>query len=250
MANETLVRVTTFSTSGLPRDRFVNDFAWIASGALTQSICDDIADDINTSFYNQVTAGISIDKMLSPVVDRSANKRQFDFYDVSGALGGGSVGSPAFQAFRTVGAHLGGADGLPSQIAACVSFHADTTGLVELGPVVTTLPTPDRAQDMGAPATHSGHTKPKSRRRGRVYIGPLDNAQVTTAGTGGEALFVFGAQGALQGAGAGLLADSPGEWAVWSRRDAAMQPVIGGFVDNAPDTVRHRASKANGRVTF
>jgi hypothetical protein len=37
---------------------------------------------------------------------------------------------------------------------------------------------------------------------------------------------------------------------VWSRADAEVYPVVGGFMDNRIDTQRRRAVKASVRTTF
>lgn len=254
MANETLVRVAFPSVSGLPRDVYVNDFAVRATGALTQAICDEIASDIMDHFYNLADGslgGETLSNFMSNVIDRGADKVKLNFYDVSGALGGGPVGSPAFISTGTLGGGFTGGShaNMPSAVAAIVSFHSDLTGVSEVGPIDAAIPTPEAAQDMGAPATHSGHTKPKARRRGRIYVGPL---LIDCAATSAGDVFVdINFQNILLNAASGLLAElNTGEWCVWSKRDAAFRAVTGGFISNGFATVRKRQAKANGRTAF
>lgn len=247
MANETLVRVTFQSTSGLPRDRFVNDWAFIASGPLTQAICDELADDLFSDFYNFTFGGDKVSNYIGDVVDRGTSKALLAFYDVSGHLGGTPAGSPAFTNARTLGAPSE-ATCMPEEVAYCLSFHADLTGTVERGPSSATIPTPDRAIDMGAPAVHTGFTKPRARRRGRIYLGPFTKASAVESG--GHIFANLNLQTVVQGAAASLLASTTTEWSVWSRTDSVFRPVTGGFNDNAFDTVRKRGTVANGRVLF
>lgn len=91
--------------------------------------------------------------------------------------------------------------------------------------------------------------QPQRRRRGRVYIGPLTQANNDSSGRPASA-----AISVLQGAGAALLAASDAdldwEWVVFSRVNNTAIGVINGWVDNEWDTQRRRGRTATTRSTF
>lgn len=108
---------------------------------------------------------------------------------------------------------------LPPELAACLSFQAERVS----------------GQD-------------QARRRGRVYIGPLDTAMLT----GG--LLTAAVQSSLATAATALLTESVAQgdwdWAVYSRVNGTAEPVTNGWVDNAPDVQRRRGLAATNRVTW
>lgn len=109
---------------------------------------------------------------------------------------------------------------LPSEVALCLSFQA---------------------------ARISG--VPQARRRGRVFIGPLNTGSVHTDGRPSAAL-----QSALVGAGNTLLDNSQAsttwKWAVFSRVLGTGSEVASGWVDNAFDTQRRRGIAPSARTNF
>lgn len=158
-------------------------------------------------------------------------------YDITGHLGGGDVGSPIFTA---LGAALPAPSTLlnaPRGVCAVLAFNSGTGSPVS-GPSAS-LPTTEAAQDQGAPATHTGVTRPRSRHEGRIYFGPLNLNTFQTSDPSGRTIIhpnlvadlADGAH-ALSGAGVG--------WAQWSRRDAAVHNVIGGWIDNSTHYQRRR----------
>lgn len=117
---------------------------------------------------------------------------------------------------------------MPNEAAVCLSFHAQ----YEAG-------------------------KPKARRRGRIFLGPLAQSAAeavngvmrpsaawrTTIATAAEAMRVAG--------------DDDKFWAVYSPSDDltlsledSFNDVVGGWVDNAFDTQRSRGQSATGRTVF
>lgn len=90
---------------------------------------------------------------------------------------------------------------------------------------------------------------PQSRRRGRLYLGPLG----TAAQSGGRPVAAFitaltAAATAFKGTVDGLAGDT--EWAVWSVTDGAAVDISGGWVDNAMDVQRRRGVEATSRTTW
>lgn len=90
---------------------------------------------------------------------------------------------------------------------------------------------------------------PQSRRRGRIYIGPL-NTGINSAGRpGGSNLSSIAS--AMQTLQANMVAAAvPAELAVWSSVDQAAVICTDGWLDNAFDTQRRRGVSASSRTTF
>jgi len=124
----------------------------------------------------------------------------------------------------------GGGNGLPAQVAAVLSFHADFTGIPEHGP---------------------SNTRPRATRRGRLYIGELNETAIFSATTGAkETAFTGGFVSALSGAATTLLHVASLGWSVFSHKNYALYPVVGGWVDTSPDTTRRRKVQASSRTLW
>ena len=227
-AGDVLARVIMESSTGLPQDRYVNDFAFQATGAPTSTDITNIISVIN-DFYRADPGGLSISlgEFISGAVNRAATHTIALYHIVAGDLGSpfweepwlGPIAPPANTA-------------LPTEVAGVLSFHADLTGVME----------------------ESGSTRPKARRRGRLYLGPL--TYECLIGTVPPYRLYSGVGGFLDTArraavdlmDAAETADVP--WCVWSRADATLRPVVGGWTDDAPDTQRRRGAAANARVVW
>lgn len=129
------------------------------------------------------------------------------------------------------------AQSMPNEVAVVLSSHADLSGI----PISEVNPSPP-------PAT----IRPAQRRKGRMFIGPL----CISAGQGSSGIVSVSntfatdlglAAGRLQ---LNLITDTALEWAIWSRADAALYPVIGGYVDGAWDTQRRRGIASSTRTTW
>lgn len=178
----------------------------------------DIANCID-AFYE------AIDHLLSKHVEQVSHT--ISFYDLEvGAFGESDdiSGSPREVVPFSTSALPAGA--LPSEVAVCLSFHGPLTGVFE----------------------EFGATRPRARRRGRVYLGPLDAAVMDSNG-------YVSAQARLDiAAAADALMDQPSisdtPWVVYSRAEGSWYPVVGGHVDNAFDIQRRRGLKSTARTTF
>lgn len=91
---------------------------------------------------------------------------------------------------------------------------------------------------------------PLSRRRGRIYIGPLSDDAPRIDRSGGDVRPSVQARQTLAGAAARLVARNDVDWSVFSTVDGTLTPVLSGFVDNAYDTQRRRGTKATARTVF
>lgn len=90
---------------------------------------------------------------------------------------------------------------------------------------------------------------PQARRRGRVYLGPLDANTIDTAGRPSSALMT-----ATVAFGQALLdasdAAASWEWTVWSETNGAPYIITNGWADDEFDTQRRRGRKATFRQVF
>jgi len=241
MGTETLVTVTFEDVDGLPADRVQMSFA-----ALAPLGSAGVTDVIN--FFNATAVHDKLASYLSKTLSRAANAVSINQYalDTLAKLGGAPHGSP-FQT-DTFQLQPDATDiELPNQVAMVISMHADLSSVVELG-AASTLPTDEAAQDEGAPATHTGVPHPRARRRGRIYFGPLDQQAKTNAGDPSSNFIAD-----LASAAGTLLGDSVSNgWqlGVWSRRNASVVAVTGGWVDDRFDTQRRRLEGPTSRTTW
>lgn len=221
--------------SGNPADEIQNDFAFDLAGALDSAAADAIETWL-TSFYNTVQVIPGTDAApatyLSSAVSRTAGAASISMYDITGFEDGSPHGSPLFVRNWTVGATTGtSANRLPEEVAIKLSIHGDLDGIVEK----QTNPLPPPA-----------FIRPAARRRGGIYLGPLPLYALASPSDPRPSTDL---KDTLAAAAAFLLGEAP-EWSVWSRADATLYPVVGGWIDNAFDTQRRRGPEMTSRVLW
>lgn len=223
-AGDVLVRAVMTATSGLPADAVINDFAFQAAAAPTAADVDNMFAAVD-GFYRSVTGGgQAVGQYISNQVNRGATHELQAFHIVAGPMGSPFRSDP-WLGPPTV---LSG-PGLPTEVAGVLSFHADLTGAVE----------------------ESGATRPRARRRGRVYIGPLITSAVNTGAAPyrlADAFTLAVREAAVRTMDLGNANAVP--WCVWSRADATLRPVVGGWTDDAPDIQRRRGTSPLTRVVW
>lgn len=225
-AGDTLVRAVMTSSTGLVADECINDFAfgWTGGGSPADSDYDNLFSAVS-EFYRTVTSsGNAVSYYISDAINRSAT-HELQAY----AIAAGPLGSPVYTDDWLGPSTTGNAEGLPTECAGVLSFHGDLTGVLE----------------------ESGATRPRARRRGRIYVGPL-NASAKYATTPPYMLtttFMTTLNAAANIMGDAALADD-WVWSVWSRANATLYPVVGGWTENAPDTLRRRGPKSSSRTAF
>lgn len=208
-----LAQVIMEADTLLPEDRTINTFHF--DGPATDLIADQLEDEL-VAFYNaNPGAGDPICIFLSPHLSRAANVNTIKFYDVSAGPGG----TPYFEAPWTLDPGFVGAGPIPEEVALCLSYQG--------------LPIPGGNQ---------------RRRRGRVYIGPLNTATQGAVDdisrpTGALMDSLLDAGQALHGAAIGLGVN----WCVYSRVDDALVDIEQLWCDNAWDTQRRRGRDATSR---
>lgn len=218
--------VTFEHVDGLPRDRIVNTFNFVSDTDLTDGEVTDVGDEIE-AFFNATDAvvDVAVGTYISPGVSRIV-KPVVRHYFMDGHLDGKNAGSPHL--VQTWGAPLVGASGtaLPAEVACALSFHSEYNLSVEFG----------------------AGTRPRARKRGRIYVGPLNQSALTTSSLRAIPAIAFTTR--LADAGV-RLRDSTmtAKWAVWSRTAQTMFPVTGLWVDDEFDTQRRRGERALSRVS-
>lgn len=225
------VRVSFESVTGLAADRFLNDLAFKFDGDPDPADFDGLRDEV-IAFYNDnaPSPAQNIASYISREAVRTAGASSIDIYEVPDAPA--ALGSPVYTADWTLGAS-NTALMLPAEVAVKLSAHASYTGVVE----------------------EVGDTRPRARRRGGIYLGPLNDTACATQNPATVAVqhvhpdmmaVVVGAAGEHLVTGA--LALQWG-WGVWSRTDWAIREIVAWKVDNAFDTIRGRGSGSTGSVS-
>lgn len=213
-------------TTGLPEDSFTNDFSWITSDY--SGYLEDLTARVVT-FYNdvQVVPGDdnAVAAFIGAAVPRTTDAIIVNHYDVTTHLSGTPAGSPVSVGNFTLGAAVAETTYLPTEVAVKATWHADLSGIPEV----------------------SGATRPKARRRGGLFLGPLTDAATTTDVLARPTTNLIDV---LNSASEQLRDGVDAELAIWSKADATMRPVVGGWVDNAFDTQRRRGIGATSRTSW
>lgn len=215
-----ILAVNTFaSKTGLAKDNFVNNMCFLTTGAFDGTAKTALDTEIQ-DFYNTVdgTTSRAIASLLSSVIDRGSNKVLTEYYDVTTHLDGSDHGSPVSLQRWTLGATIGSTTSLPSELAICLSIHTAYGTDPEFG---------------------SG-TRPRSRDRGRLYLGPWNDGGVAHDGTTNVSRPGVGYSDTIIAAALRLMGATTPSWAVWSRKNATAEPVVGGWCDDAWDIQRRR----------
>ena len=90
---------------------------------------------------------------------------------------------------------------------------------------------------------------PQARRRGRIYIGPCNQANNSSGRPSAGTISTLTTAGAnFKAAISALTGDTV--WSVWSDRDQTGVEVTDGWVDNSWDTQRRRGYDSTSRTTF
>lgn len=215
--------------SGLLEDQVVNTFAFLTPTATYVEAEALAASNSLNNFYSATHAPATkpISDWLSETLVRAAYGVVHRVYDLTGHLDGSPHGSPKNEyAYSLPVGTLG--TSLPSQVALCLSFHADYTGDPEFGP----------------------GTRPRARDRGRVYLGPFHNQCLAEGSVTQRPIPAAGLVDSIHFSALFLMNEPGHAWAVWSRRNAALEPVVGGWIDDSWDIQRRRKEDAVTRTTW
>lgn len=243
-------RVSIPSLSSLG-DTYDYGFTFEATGSDTDLTMANLDEFIEYLFNNPVgptgsTMTQSLAAWMSVNASRATNAVEIQYTDITAHLDGSAAG-PAFQITNFTLAAEGGASGIPDHDSVCVGYRAPYGTDIERG-VSAAIKSSESAVDQGAPATHTGITKPRARDRGRIYLGPWDTA-ANAAGVPAPTLL----------SDLGIWANeligtkNPGapnqfNFVQWSRAAARVQSCSFYYVDEGFATQRRRGDTTLNRV--
>lgn len=220
--------------NGLLEDRTINDFVFICPIGASSESENLIMESRIKEFYNTAPSGSpAVNTYLSGALDRFPSRAEIRFYDITAHLDGSRHGSPYRSHLWTLGGSPTGVS-MPNEIACVLSFRADYGNQPEFGPGL---------------GPHGGKERPRARRRGRLYLGPLDD-QVATYDTTTFRTYVQPAMASSATKSAKRLMDyTDVKWGVWSRVDGNALPVTSAWMDDAFDVQRRRGEAPLARTT-
>lgn len=174
------------------------------------------------AFFNTTPtgAGASLGSYLSNALAVTTDAMAMRFYKMPAVPG--QLGSPV--ATRTWTLSTTGAQGMPNEMAACLSYQKTYGTDVEFG---------------------AGGLRPRSSDRGRVYLGPLSGSEISQDTTtkevriGSTGLPQVAVKAAHQFLGTAMTADSI-TWVQFSRKRWTFDAVTKCWMDNAYDIQRRR----------
>lgn len=210
-------QVTIPNKDELNADAIVNTFNWTGVDDV-EDMCTAILSRLQT-FYNTAPSGST--NQLSKFMSTELNfpGARLKIYDASDP----EPRVPVFD--ESMGLSQGtpvATSNLPGEVSLCLSYSAKTV---------------------------SGGNR--RRRRGRIYIGPLNTAAADTSSNVAARPNV-NFQTCLKGAGLALAEASTlgASWVVWSRKSSSAAVIHEGYVDNAFDTQRRRGVAPTSRMTW
>lgn len=218
-----LARVGLTYTTSLPDDLAINTFAFDNQSA-TDPITGDLT-DLLVNFYTATQATtLKVGNYISEVVSRTSGSATVSLAEIVDPGPVVDIGP---------------------------TYYVDTWTLPAAGSGGTSVSLPLECAVVNSFKNDSETTVPAARRRGRIFLGPLDIISFSTTGPypaiqSGCMDTLAQASEALRDAAAAI--DCP--WCVWSRADGQLYPVESGFINNEFDTQRRRAADATMRTTW
>ncbi len=213
--------------SAIPRDQIVNSWHFgTPPGAVTGTMLANISTEL-TNFY------VTLNPYLSQVISNDLAVHLIKHYLVTpGAPGAAddTTGSPLqTDSFTLTPAPT--KSPFPSEVAVCLSYRGNLTGIQE----------------------ESGGFRPAARRRGRIYIGPLNESaylmdpviKEPKVNPGFRTLLTQQANVLHDALDANGIA-----WGIYSRAGASFTDAESVYVDDAFDTIRSRGERATSRTTM
>jgi hypothetical protein len=196
------------NVSGLPRDMFVNTF-YFSAVTLDEAGKSAMVQAIARFYRENASIGSNISSWWGKQV--ATDGHRIKLYDMTTQPTGPPVHDAPFSRAGTTTE-----EGLPNEIALCMSFYSVNNA---------------------------------KRNRGRVYLGPFKKsaAESTEDGDSRPASTLLTC---IKEAGARLRSDMAGAWSVYSKADGAWKTVTNGWVNNAWDVQRRRGARESTRLVF
>jgi len=216
IANAIRVNAVLQNANGLPEDRYINSFVFTgapAGAAALAAICVPLV----VQFYNFTAGTGTVAQWLGPQCSRAANASKCIWYD----LGQSPVRTPHEVPFTLGGLSggTGGSEPLPGEVALVLSLR-------------TTLNT--------------------ARGRGRIYLGPFNQASDQT-GPAMDSQPSAAVRNDIAASAARLANQAVAggcSWQVLSRAGGFITEVTHGYVDDAWDTQRRRGRAPTTRTQW
>lgn len=244
-----LITVEIPILGGQAGDQVVNNFALHKEGDYVPGEATTLMSTLE-GFYNTVPPGglVTVASYLAAHLDRGADMSMMRVYDITGKLGNRGPdpitgkergpaphGSPIAEQTWALGA-IGDNTSLPAQVAGVLTLRARNAWNFPVeGPDTGDLDTlPER---------------PRARRTGRLYLGPLTRPACTTTANAPSRLHANFLDHVLRAAE--WLQDfwtaDEYAWCVWSRQNAQMSVIERVEMDNSPDVIRSRKTTSTDR---
>lgn len=219
---------TMHKVSLIPADAVVTTW-YFGSNTQAAEVLADNAVNWLSGFWNTLVpaTGQKVAYYLSGALSRQPGAVVYDAYNAhdwsSLVLG------PPFKTYDNgLDATSAGSDPEFDEVACVLSYHSNLSGVGE-----------------GSPAG----PRPRARRRGRLYIGPIDHGRASVT-VGSDSYLSPSFIDTVHGAALNLMQVAGGSWCQLSRTERNARQVTGGFVDNAADIQRRRGIEATHRVVF
>lgn len=202
--------------SALPEDVVVNTwhFDWVGTGDPTNSDYVNLANLI-WQFYETVFGAAGATFMAPWMRPALAHMKMYDSFEPTPR-------APVYDAGTALTVTQSGTVNTPTEVAACLSFHGDYVSGVA-----------------------------QASQRGRVFIGGLGAGCIANGATSTFPMISSTLRTNMGGAAGDILSTQGAvdwQWVVASRvLFPSVFPVVGGWVDDAPDTQRRRGQDATTR---
>jgi len=214
--------------NGDPLDASHNTFAFQVDAVDSTSIADAML--TVKDFYTHSISSHTISQQLGGQLSRAANAAVLRCYDISAHLDGSPHGSPVGISTFTLDAAVETDPSLPEGVALAGTFHSAYGTDVEFG--------------VG--------TRPRARDRGRIYLGPLSSDWVDFDTTT-HRVKVAASMRTIYAAHLDYMRTNPHGtcvWGVWSRANASLNAVAGGWIDDRFDYQRRREDQSTVRTLW
>lgn len=216
--------VTLDTISGIDKDESKNVWHFATAAAPTQANYDRAANGLAT-FYNAIAT------YLGPELNRQVDPHRIDVAVLTPGSPGvldDTVSSVRHTRRFSLTTAASGGIGFPSEVAITLSFAGDLTGVPE--------------EDL------QGAIRPRSRRRGRIFLGPIAGIAAEADATTRQVKITLAARtaildayaAAVDGWKAGTATDAV-QHVIYSRVEALTRPVVEASVNDEFDTVRRRS---------
>lgn len=207
--------VLPFATN-IPEDVITNTLWFGTPNGMSLSTSADLIAPNLLSFYNAIYNGVGIAYYVNRA---TAHIKFYDWADPEPR-------QPEIRAMALTSLTQG-VSHVPTEVACVLSFHGEPQS--------------------GVPA---------GRMRGRIYIGALTDAAILPSSATAFPSIILAMRSNLVTAGENLLSQSAAddvEWVVYSKATGGLTPwypVVGGWIDNSPDTQRRRSVLATSRTLW